>query len=167
MRACRDRAHRRPKPEPTAEDGHCRNLFLCQANVQNADTRTSALRKLAEANRGRTRCEKLWIGDDRDQAQFAVADANDVTGAQLPATACLPGSVHPDLFAIEECLDLGAALDNAYKLEQLAKPDHLTSNQHIAHVNKLLAAHAPGLSCQPPLQQPAIGGSSVESVGRR
>lgn len=46
---------------------------------------------------------------------------------------CLSFSVHPHRLGREECLDPGTAVDHGRELEQLAKPDHLTTNRQVVH----------------------------------
>jgi hypothetical protein len=73
------------------------------------------------------------VGGGGDHPQLVFTDSNDVSGVQLPPAARLSISVHQHWLGREECLDLGTTVDHSRKLEQLAEPDHLTSNQHVAH----------------------------------
>jgi hypothetical protein len=72
-------------------------------------------------------------GVGRGHVQFVLADANDVTGMQLPAAARLELPVDRHGLGREEGLDLGAAVDHPSELEELPEPDHLAANGHVEH----------------------------------
>jgi hypothetical protein len=84
------------------------------------------------------------LGSSRNvgrQSQLVICDPNDVARVQLPAAALISFSVHPYLRGREERLDLGATVDHASELQQLAEPNHLAANRHVSHHLRKLSAH--------------------------
>ena len=72
-------------------------------------------------------------GLPRRHPQLVLADANDVTGVELAASARFSLAVDGHLLGREQGLDLGAAADFPGELEQLPEPDRVAANGNLVH----------------------------------
>jgi len=73
--------------------------------------------------------------------KLALADADDVTMVQLPATAILRLLVDGHGLGLEQSLRFAAAVDDPRELQQLAKPDHRPFDRYLeSHRSTNLAA---------------------------
>jgi hypothetical protein len=100
---------------------------------------------------------------DGDHAKIVLADPNAVAGVQLTTTAGLGLVVDQNRLGGEKPLDFAAAVDDPGELQQLAEPDHLSTNRDLAghRANLALAEKAHDI---PRIGPQRSGGAACEAI---